>query len=155
MSSRSLFIPVGMKPDHPLRFAAIMKELYIDTSPDAFGVPANACFVLLNYRFTEVGGTPKPTPLQHQTHVIRLVLTVLLVRTDSCGVHRCVRKQQQRRSCTWSPAFPEGAMWIGWSLSKFRMLGSAPWSRSNWTISFWFLSRGNAAAICKAVLPCA
>lgn len=55
MSSRSLFIPVGMKPDHPLRFAAIRKELHIDTSPDVFGLPANACFVLLNYGFTEVG----------------------------------------------------------------------------------------------------
>lgn len=54
MSSRSLFIPVGMKLDHFLRFAVIMKELHIDTSPDIFGVPANACFVLLNYRFTEV-----------------------------------------------------------------------------------------------------
>lgn len=55
MSSRSLFIPVGMKPNHPLRFAGKMKELHIDTSPDVFGVPANACFVLLNYEFTEAG----------------------------------------------------------------------------------------------------
>lgn len=55
MSSRSLFTPVGKKPDQPMRYAGIMKELYIDTSPDVFGVPANACFVLLNYRLTAVG----------------------------------------------------------------------------------------------------
>lgn len=55
MSSRSLFVSVGMKLYHPLRSTAIMKELHIDTSSDVFGVPANACFVLLGYGVTEVG----------------------------------------------------------------------------------------------------
>jgi len=55
MSSRSLFIPVDMKPNHHLRFAASMKELHIDTSPDVFEAPANDCFARLDYGFIEAG----------------------------------------------------------------------------------------------------
>lgn len=61
VSSRSLFRPVGMKLGLHLSLAAIVKELYIDISPDVLGVPANAHFGLLDLGFGEVR-SPQPTP---------------------------------------------------------------------------------------------
>lgn len=96
MSSRSHFRPVGTKLDLHLSLAAIVKELYIGISPGGLGVAADAHFGLLDWGFGEVG---TPSPHHHN-----------LRPTSHSSARTC---PQFPWGCTWSPAFPGGAMWIG------------------------------------------
>lgn len=112
MSSRRLFIPVGMKSSHTLSFATTVEELPIDTSLDVFGLPANACFVLLDYRVSAVGN-PQAYTMQHQTHVM------------TCPP--CSPSKDRQLWCAQMCLEEAAAMWIMYLISSFSRRSHVDW----------------------------